>query len=207
MKTYILKILLLATLFLGSYISSLAKNPLRFRSSINYYRDLSDTYGGGGLLSGEIEVSENWYGLAVCFGNFQSQSTFVLRVPIPEINSFLAIPIDEISIMQIGTISGLIKPINKKWIAADILMGLCLNRSKSLFFKEVEYSYNLYEHKFTRLIKDYQLVKTKHLGYQLGIDISFFVNQKLGFKLSARMQDLNKGGSFFFVGGGFCFDL
>jgi hypothetical protein len=202
-----LKYWLLLTIFLYLATTLYGENPFKIKPSINYYRDLSDTYGGGGLLNGEVGINKLWFGISLSFGHFQSQYTFFFKVPITETNSILEIPIEEMSIMQITTASAVITPIQKKWISSEILFGICYNFSKSLFIKDVEYSYNIDEKRFTYLLKDYQLAKKNNLGYQIGLNISFYFSDKVGLQLSARMQDLNKGGSFFFLGGGLCFKL
>lgn len=207
MKIPLLKpVFVLLVLFVISFPLKGA-DTLSYNISLNYYIDLSDTYGGGGLLSGELSFSRSWYGGEVSFGHFQSQPTFVLKIPVEELSSTVDIPFDEISIMQIGTISGFIRPIQKKWITIDLLIGLCYGRARYLCFKGVDYSYDTNENKFTYLIKDYQLVRTNHFGYQIGFNISFYPLKKMGLQVNARIQDLSNGGTFFFVGGGLCFIL
>jgi len=59
----------------------------------------------------------------------------------------------------------------------------------------------------TSVEKDYQLIERTHFGYQTGIDITFNIFKKVGVQLNARIQDLNNGGTFFFIGTGFFFRL
>lgn len=180
-------------------------DTLDFAISINYYIDLSDSYGGGSLLSNDLTICKSWYGINLSYGYFHSQSKFLFKVPITEINAIMEIPIDEMSIMNIGTISGMIRPIQSKFIDTDILLGLSFNSAKSFFLKGVDFSYNLNENKFNYLIKDYQLVKESHIGYQIGLNIKFKFFQRSGIQIATRISDLKSFGSFFFVGGGLWF--
>ncbi len=61
--------------------------------------------------------------------------------------------------MQIGSISGFIRPIQKKWITTDIVLGAVLGKAKSFYLKGIDYEYNINENRFTYLFKDYQLAK------------------------------------------------
>lgn len=169
--------------------------------------DLSDTYGGGSMFSGEYEVTRLWYGASVSFGHFQSQSTFVFKIPLEEKSSVLEIPFDEMAIMKMGSFSLILIPIQNKRINTELLIGAVLSKSENLCFKSIDYSYNINENIFTYLYKDYQLVKRNHFGYQVGVDVSFYFFKKAGLQLNARIQDLSNGGTFFFVGGGLCFRL
>ena len=178
-----------------------------YNISLNYYIDLSDTYGGGNLFSGEFTISRSWYGGKMTFGHFQSQSIYLFQFPYEEVGQILEIPIPEMSIMQIGSLSGFIRPIQEKWITADLVFGPAFGKAQSLYLEEIEYEYSLIENRFTYLNKDYQLVKGNHFGYQVGVDISFYVSKRVGLQLNTRIQDLSNGGTFFFVGGGFCFRL
>ena len=175
--------------------------------SLNYYLDLSDTYGGGSLFSGEYAISRSWYGAKITFGHFQSQYTFLFKVPYEEIGKVLEIPIQEMSFMKTGALSGFIRPIQRRWITVDIVFGAAFSKAHSFYLKGIDYSYDLIENRFIYLIKDYQLVKRNHFGYQVGIDVSFYFLKRIGIQLDTRIQDLNNGGTFFFVGGGFCFRL
>jgi hypothetical protein len=179
----------------------------RFNISLNYYVDLSDTYGGGNLFSGEFTVSRSWYGGKIAFGHFQSQYSFLFKVPYEEINKTLEIPVEEMSFMQIGSISGFIRPVQKKWITADFVFGAALGKAKSFYLKGIDYEYSISENRVTYLFKDYQLAKETHFGYQVGVDISIYFTKHVGLQLDARIQDLSNGGSFFFIGTGLCFRL
>ncbi len=181
--------------------------PLNFSLSTNYYLDLSDTYGGGSMLAVGFKIAKSWYGLDFSFGHFQSQSLHVLKVPIEEIEGILEIPIEEMTIMQNLSFSGLIQPIHKNWIETDILIGLIFNMSKCFYNKSVDYQYSIPDNKFVYLIKDYQLIKENRIGYHVGLNISFYPIEKIGLQINTRLQDLNNGGTFFFVGGGICFKI
>jgi hypothetical protein len=207
MKTLLKKSLILLMLFCGQSILLKGNDSTNYSISLNYYMDLSDTYGGGNLFSGEFTISRSWYGAKMTFGHFQSQSTFLFQFPYEEVGKILEIPVPEMSFMQIGAISGFIRPVQKKWITADLVFGAVLGKSRSLYLKEIEYEYSLIENKFTYLFKDYQLVRKNHFGYQVGVDISFYFSKRVGLQLNARIQDLSNGGTFFFVGTGLCFRL
>jgi predicted permease len=197
--------LILLFIHLSSYGQSI--DSLNFNVSFNYYKDLSDTYGGGSMFSGEFEVFRAWYGASISFGHFQSQSTFVFKVPVEETSSILEIPFDEMAIMNMGSFSFILIPIQGKRINTELLIGAVIGKAKNLSFKSVDYSYNINENRFTYLYKDYQLVTRNHFGYQVGVDVSFYFFKKAGLQLNARIQDLSNGGTFFFVGGGLCFRL
>lgn len=171
------------------------------------YKDLSDTYGNGNLMSCELNINKSWYGASSNFGFFQGHSTFTYKIIIEEIGKTIEIQFDEISMMQSSAISLSMIPIKKEWIQLDLSFGAALNKATSSQFNNVEYSYSLVEDKFTYLYKDYKLVKRTHFGYQVGLSISFYIKQKIGLQLSSKIQDLNNGGTFFFVGGGLCFKL
>jgi hypothetical protein len=175
--------------------------------SFNYFKDLSDTFDGGTLLSGEFVLSKSWYGVGISYGHFQSHSSFNYQLIIEEDNQSFNIPFDELSIMQTGSISGLITPIEKNRIKFDIILGLALGKSKSSCFKSVSYTYNINDKILTSIEKDYQLIERTHFGYQTGVNVTFYVIKKIGLQLNARIQDLSNGGTFFFVGTGLCFRL
>ena len=207
MKTVPVRFYLMLIIILGLSNSANGIDSLKYSFSFNYYRDLSDTYGGGGLLSGEFTISRSWYGASISYGHFQSQPTYIFKIPVEEIDETLEIPIEEMSIMQIGNLSGFIRPIQKKWITTDLVFGIGFGKAQNSCFKGVDYSYNLSENRFTYLYQDYQLIKTNHFGYQAGFNITFYVSQKIGFQFNSRMQHLSNGGTFFFVGTGLCFRL
>jgi hypothetical protein len=207
MKTTIFNCVIISNLLFGFNNCLKANDTLCITTSINYYIDLSDTFGGGSMFVGDITLSKSWYGLRMSFGYFQSQSKFLLKIPISEINSILEIPIDEMSIMQVVTLSGMIHPIQNKLIDLDVLVGASFNNSKSFFLKGVDFSYNLNDNKFSYFIKDYQLSKRKQIGYEIGLALTFKIFQRLGIQLNARIQDLNDIGSFFFIGSGLRFNI
>jgi len=207
MKTHITKSLIVLIFFCSQSFVLRGNDSTRYCISLNYFIDLSDTYGGGNLFSGEFTVSRSWYGAKMTFGHFQSQSTFLFQFPYEEVGQVLEISIPEMSIMKTSAISGFIRPIKKKWITADFVLGAAYNKAQSIYLKEIEYEYSLSENRFTYLNKDYQLVKENHFGYQVGVDISFYFSKRIGFKIDARVQDLSNGGTFFFVGSGLCFRI
>jgi hypothetical protein len=207
MKTLLKKSLILLMLFCGQSILLKGNDSTNYSISLNYYMDLSDTYGGGNLFSGEFTVSRSWYGGKITFGHFQSQYSFLFKVPYEEIDKTLEIPVEEMSFMQIGAISGFIRPVQKKRITTDFVFGAVLGKAKSFYLKGIDYEYSIVENRFTYLFKDYQLTKRNHFGYQVGVDISFYFSQRIGLQLYARIQDLSNGGTFFFVGTGLCFRL
>lgn len=207
MKTYLSKCGLLLTIYLSLTVNVQGKEPLKYRSSLNIYRDLSDTYGKGSMLSGGLSLYKFWYGVNLNFGYFQGQSTFVYKIIIEEINKTIEIQFDEVSIMKSSAISLLIVPIQKEWLQLDLDFGSALNIATSSQFNNVDYSYDLTQDRFTYLYKDYKLVKRTHVGYQIGLNLSLYVLPKIGLQISSRIQDLSKGGTFFFVGGGLCFKL
>lgn len=182
-------------------------DSLKYYFSFNYYKDLSDTYGGGNLLSGEYTVFKSWYGASLSYGHFQSQSTYTFKITVDEINKSVEIPIEEMAIMKIGTLSILLKPIQKSWIDTDIVFGLAIGQARSSILEGVYYNYSFIENKFTYLYTDYQLINKTHFGYQVGFNISFFLLKKVGLQINTRIQDLSNGGTFFFIGSGICFRL
>jgi hypothetical protein len=207
MKTLLTKSIILLMLFCSQSIFLKGNDSTSYYISLNYYIDLSDTYGGGSLFSGEYTISRSWYGAKMTFGHFQSQYSFLFKVPYEEIDQTLEIPVQEMSFMQIGSLSGFIRPVQKKWITADFVFGAVLGKAKSFFLKGIDYEYSISENKFTYIFKDYQLAKKNHFGYQAGVDISFYFSKRAGLQFNARIQDLSNGGTFFFVGTGLCFRL
>jgi len=206
MKIRVLTLVL--SLFITNSISAFnlsQSDSIKFGLSLNYYKDLSDTYGGGDLFSGEIELTKSWYGLGISYGYFQSLSTFILKVPIEELNYLIEIPFDEITIMKTGTFSFAIIPIQSKSFSMEVLLGIAYAKAERLCFKSADFSYSTVENRFTYLIKDYQLVKNAHFGYQAGINLLYYPFKSVGFKLNTRIQDLSHGGTFFLVGCGISF--
>lgn len=183
------------------------QDTLSHSCSFNYLKDLSDTFGGGTLLSGEFVLSKSWYGASVSFGNFQSHSQITYEIVIEENNQSFKIPFDELSIMQTGSFSGLITPIRNNWFQFDIILGLVYGKSKSSCFKSLTYTYNFNDKILSSIEKDYQLIERTHFGYQVGANGALKILKKFGLQLNARLQDLSNGGTFFFVGGGFYFRL
>jgi hypothetical protein len=205
MKFLLAKISIIALILFIKILPVRANDSLSCSVSLHFYWDLSDTYGGGNLFSGEFSCVKSWFGGKLEFGHFQSDYLFLFKVPYDEPQILLQIPIHEMSFMKMGSLSGFIRPIQKKWISADLLFGAVYSRATSFYLKTIEYSYNPSDGTFDYLIKDYQLVKKSHIGYQLGIDIAFSIIKSTAIQLSSRIQDLNNGGSFFFTGAGICF--
>ena len=209
-KTKKMKILLKRSLILLMILGNQSillegKDSTNYIISLNYYLDLSDTYGGGNLFSGELSISKSWFGAKMTFGYFHSQSTYLFKVPYEELGITLEIPIPEMANMKIGAISGFIRPVQKNWISIDLVLGLAYANARSLSLKGIDYEYNLDENRFTYLFKDYQLTKKNHFGYQAGTDVSFHFSKRVGIQLNARIQDLSHGGTFLFIGTGLCF--
>ncbi len=73
---------------------------------------------------------------------------FYFKFPYEEIGQIFEIPVPEMSIMKIGTISGFIRPIQNKWITADLIFGPVYGKAQNLYLKEIEYEYSLTENKF-----------------------------------------------------------
>lgn len=205
MRNHALRILLSFTLIFLFVYKAEGIDSLKYCISLNYYRDLSDTYDGGDLFMGEFNISRSWYGVSISYGYFQSYSVFKYQVFIEEINKSLSIPFDEVTIMKSTSISLLMIPIQNKFIRTDILFGVAYGQAKSLQFHDLDYSYSFQENKFNYLYKNYELVKQKHIGYQFGLNVIFSITKKIGLQLNSRIQDLNHGGTFFFVGTGICF--
>lgn len=177
----------------------------KYYLSLKVSTDMSDTFGGGEVFSGEFAILRSWYGLKMEYGYFQSQSIYLFKVPYEEIGKTLEIRIPEMSIMKIGSLSGFVRPIDKKWISVDFLVGAAYGKSKSLLLKSIDYEYNIEDNTFNYVFKDYDLYKANHIGYQAGIDITFWINRKFGCQLNSRIQDLNNGGTFFLFGFGLSF--
>ena len=182
-------------------------DSLKYSISMNYYKDLSDTYGGGYLYAGEFGLTNSWYGACISFGHFQSHTIFNYSISIEEISKSINIPFDEVTIMKTGSLSAKLIPIQTRLLTTELLFGLSFGSAKNSRFNSVDYSYSLINNKFNYLYKDYKLVKRNHFGYQVGINISLLITKKFGLQVNSRMQDLNNSGTFFFVGGGLCFRL
>ncbi len=206
MKIRVLTLVL--SLFITNSISAFSpskSDSIKFSVSFNYYKDFSDTYGGGDLFSGEIELTKSWYGASISYSYLQSLSTFILKVPIEELNSLIEIPFDEIAIMKTGTLSFAIIPVQSKRFSIEVLLGIAYAKAEQLCFKNVDFSYSTVENRFTYLLRDYQLVKKEHFGYQAGINLIYYPFKSVGINLNTRVQDLSHGGTFFLVGCGICF--
>jgi hypothetical protein len=207
MTTNLKKSLILLFLFFCQSVFLKGSDSTQYYISLNYNLDLSDTYGGGQLFSGELTISRSWYGGKVNFGHFQSQYSSIFKVPYEEIGQTLEIYIPEMAIMKIGALSGFVRPVQNKWLTADLIFGGVYGKSRCFYLKDIEYEYSIPEQKFIRLMKDYQLAKVNHFGYQVGVDITFSLFKKIGLQFDARIQDLSNGGTFFFIGTGLCFKI
>jgi len=206
MKILITKSISFILIFLSISYHSNGADTLKYHVSLNYYRDLSDTYGAGAtLFNGEVTFKKNWYGVGFSYGYYQSQSTHKIKILIEETSESFELPIEEMAIMQTSSFSGLIRPIQKDWVDIDIIVGIVFGKARHSMFKSVEYTYSLTENKITSLVRDYKLIKNNHFGYQVGFTISFFPIKNIGMQINARMQDLSNGGTFFLVGGGLSF--
>lgn len=208
MRTLFFKIVLLLFIFPTLILSGQTKkDSLNYSISINYLIDLSDTYGGGEMFTGEFSVSKSWYGLNFGYGHFLSQSDFIFMIPIEEAGLNLEIPFEEMAIMKMGTLSITIMPVKNKWFSTELIVGTAYAQAKWSCFKGVEYTYDTNEQKFTSLSKDYQLINKTHFGYQVGTNLSFYLTKFLNLQLQIKMQDLSNGGTFFFLGGGLSFKI
>jgi len=205
MKSFVTKFIVIALLLVTHILTLKAEDSISYYVTLNYYWDLSDTYGGGNLFIGEISGLKSWYGAKLGYGHFQSDYIFLFKVPYDEANLELQIPVHEMSYMKTGSISGFIRPIENKWFSTDFILGAVYSSATSFYLKTIEYSYNIEKGSFDYLIKDYQLVRRNRVGYQVGIDLTFNVLKNLAIQLSSRIQDFKKGGSFFFTGTGICF--
>lgn len=208
MKLIQLRSVFFFLMFLNGSILIARPDSLEHCVSFIYYKDLSDTYGVGSyFFSGEYVLSNSWYGLNFNFGLYQSQSTFKFNLIIDEINESVEIPVEEMAIMKMGSISGLIKPIQKNWLEMDILFGAAFGKASHSMFSSLEYTYSTTERKLTSVTRDYMLISKNHFGYQVGMNASFLLTRKFGIQLNARLSDLSNGGTFFLVGGGLAIKL
>lgn len=181
--------------------------PFRFRSSIVCYKDLSDTYGKGSALFGNLSINKSWYGANIDFGYFQGRSIFIYKIDIEQINKTIEMKFDEISFMKCSAISFGIIPVQKERFQLDLSFGAAMNFATSSQFNRVDYEYDLVNDRFTYIYKDYKLIKRNHFGYQVGLNLSLNFLPKIGLQISSKIQDLNNGGTFFFVGAGLSFKL
>jgi len=205
MKSPITKFVVIALFLVIPFLTLKAEDSISYYVALNYYWDLSDTYGGGNLFNGEISGLKSWYGAKLAYGHFQSDYVFIFKVPYDEADFEIKIPIHEMSFVKTGSISGFIRPIQNKWFSTDFILGAVYSRATSFYLKTIEYSYNIENGSFDYLIKDYQLVRKNRVGYQVGIDLTLNIIKSIAIQLSSRIQDFKKGGSFFFTGTGICF--
>ena len=208
MRLRLLKIVCFFLLFFSGPILSAKPDSLKHFISFNYYKDLSDTYGtGSNFFSGEYVLSKDYYGISINYGHYQSQNTYEFYFMIEGSNESFHIPVEEMAVMKMGSISGLVRPIQKKWLTIDILFGAAVGIANHSMFSSLEYTYNTAEKKLTSVTRDYTLITKNHFGYQVGMSATFFVTGKFGVQLNTRMYDLSNGGTFFLVGGGVAFKL
>lgn len=190
------------TLVLFYQFNLQGNDTLSYRLSLAFYKDLSDTYYGGDLLAGEFKLCKTWYGGEISYGQFQSANEYNYEITIEEINSTVTIPINEVTVMKSGSLSFFIRPVKYKWIATDLSLGLVYCRAYRSRLINCYYSYDLINKEFVYLYREYALENRTHFGFQVGVDINFISTHHLGLDLKARIQNLNHGGTFFFVGGG-----
>lgn len=181
---------------------ALGNDSTKYYVSLMYSTDLSDTFGGGDVFSGEVALNRTWYGGKIEFGHFHSQSFFVFKVPYEEINMTLEINVPEMAIMKYGSLSGFVRPIDKKWITCDFLLGAVIGKSKSMLLESIDYEYSIDEGSFKYVFTDYYLYEANHFGFQAGVDITFWIKKSIGLQLNARLHDLSNGGSFLLIGTG-----
>jgi len=204
MKNKNLAFLLILLIAISFELKSSNNDTINCKVSLVFCKDLSDTYGGGNLFLGEVKFSKSWYLFNINYGFFQSQSTFIFTVPIEESGYILRIPFDEMAIMRMGTFSFGISPIMKNRFDVELNCGIAYGRAKWSCFKSVEYAFDSNKNEFSYLSKNYQLIESNHFGYQIGLSMSYFPSKRGGIQISARIYDLNNGGTFFFLGGGLC---
>lgn len=180
-------------------------DSIRLSCTLSYYYDLSDTYWGGTMFSGEIRAMNGWYGAGLSYGHFISEGNFEYKIYVEEVDRNVIIPINEVTIMPVGSLSLYIEPIRKKWLTADICLGMVVSRAKISRLRNCYYSYDLANEEFIYLYRDYAMDITTHFGYQAGVDLEIHVTKKMGLEIKSRLLDLSNGGSFFFAGSGFIF--
>jgi len=205
MKRSLVLLVVVLNLFILSQKDLYGSDSLYYSISVNYYKDLSDTYDGGNLFSADLLISKSWLGANLSYGHFNACTMFEYIVNVEESDKKLVIPFDEVSNMKIGSISLVLTPIQSRLIKTDVLIGFTAGKAKSLQFHDVEYSYSFQTNTFNYLYKNYELLEKTHVGYQVGLDLSLFFSKRIGLGLTSRVQDLNNGGSFFLVGGGLKF--
>lgn len=202
MKNSLAKISLLMVFCFSQFVPIEAIDSTKISISLNYSIDLSDTYGGGNIFSGESTASFSWFGVKASYGRLNSHYYSLLEVPYSELGQTLQIYIPQISFMNLGSLSFFLRPVNKTWITTDVVFGASMAKSTSFFIKDIEYEYNLDEERFTYVFTDYHCVRKRHFGYQAGIDITVYFYKNFGIQLNSRIYDMNNGGSFFFIGSG-----
>ena len=144
MKYSVLKWGLLLFFCFGNILALEAEDTVKISISINYAIDLSDTYGGGNLFSGESTFALSWFGLKGSFGHLNSQYYSLVEVPYSDLGQTLELYIPEISFMSLGSLSLFVRPVSKKWITMDVVFGASMGRAKSFFIKDIEYEYSLH---------------------------------------------------------------
>lgn len=197
---FILPVLIASTLSVNS------QDTLKYSLSLNYSKDMSDTFGGGSILCSDFLISKTWYGGGLIFGLFQSHKAMNYQISLEDSQTF-DIPFDELATMQIGSVYGIMTPIQKGPFKIDILLGAALGKSKNLCFRSISYTYNTNDKILTSVEKDYYFIDKTHIGYHTGINVSFNFFKGIGVQLTSRLFDLSNGGTFFFVGGGLIFNI
>jgi hypothetical protein len=207
MRNKFLRFFLLIFYIITISAQTKGNDSLKYSFNFGFYRDLSDTYHGGSLFSGEFKAAKSWYGAVIQFGCFQSSASLEYEITFENINKTFFIPINELSIMRNGSFSLMVEPVKHKFISVDLIFGLAYAKSQSTQINTVSYSYSFADEKFIYLYRDYSLIKKTHFGYQVGIDIKFHLSKSIGLELKSRIQDLSNGGTFLFLGTGFCIKL
>ena len=103
MNSFVTRFVVIALLLTTHILTLKAEDSISYFVTLNYYWDLSDTYGGGNLFNGEISGLKSWYGAKLSYGHFQSDYIFLFKVPYDEANFELQIPIHEMSFMKTGS--------------------------------------------------------------------------------------------------------
>lgn len=208
MKKQLLQIKLVFLIALNISIPKIvAQDTLHYFLNLNYQVDLSDTFGGGEVLSADLGLSKSWYGVFLSFGVFQSHATYNIDIQIYDNEPSFKVPFDELTILKSSSLSGIIVPIQANRFHMDLVLGLTYAKSKGLCFRSLTYVYSYEDQVLKSLEKDYYFIEKKHFGYQAGLNISYYFVKNIGLQLSTRIQDLNNGGTFFLVGGGLSIKL
>lgn len=207
MNNSFVKVIVLIFLFQVLLYTSKGNDSLRYNFAFTYLHDLSDSYGKSKLLSGEFSVIKSWYGIRASYDHMQSILNANFPVEDEELNTIISIPFTEISKMQSGSLSFLIRPFQYKWFSFDLLLGIFYGENKCMKFSSFYYHYNPIEAKFDILFRDYQLKKTIYKGFQTGFDFTFYFSKRIGLLAKAKIISTTNHDGFFFVGSGITIDF